>query len=482
VNGVIRLLSGLALAGAAACACAQSIPDADARISFDKANSAQQIPAQRSAGADGMTALHWAAYNDDTELAKKLVAEGADSTAQTMFGIQPLYLACLNGNAELTKLFLSKGANPNLSLRGGETVLMTAARTGIPEAAQALIDAGADVNAKARKGQSALMWAAAAGNTETVQLLIKAGADLAAPLESGFTPFLFAVREGHLPTARVFINAGADVKAVMKTRRTGGKNVRPGTSALMLAVENGHFDLAEMLLESGADPNDQRSGFAPLHALTWVRKPNRGDGDDGDPPPTGSGTMDSLEFARKLVKHGADPNLRLAAGKGGRGQLAREVMPPFMLACATADLPYMDLLLALGADPAIGNKDGATSLMAAAGLGTIAPSEEAGTEQEAIAAIELLLGKGLDINAVDGNGETAMHGAAYKSFPKVVELLAKRGAKTEIWNIKNKWGWTPLNIAEGHRPGNFKPSFETIAAIEKAVGNSNASPSSQAAP
>ena len=54
-------------------------------------------------------------------------------------------------------------------------------------------------------------------------------------------------------------------------------------SGLILAVENGHFDLAVALLEAGVDPNDQRSGFTALHALTWVRKPNRGDGDDARP-------------------------------------------------------------------------------------------------------------------------------------------------------------------------------------------------------
>jgi len=80
-------------------------------------------------------------------------------------------------------------------------------------------------------------------------------------------------------------------------------------------------------------------------------------------------------------------------------------------------------------------------------------------------AIEL----GGDVNAVDKNGETAMHGAAYKSFPRVVELLAKKGAKIETWNHKNKWGWTPLQIAEGYRPGNFKPSFETIDALHKVM-------------
>ena len=107
--------------------------------------------------------------------------------------------------------------------------------------------------------------------------------------------------------------------------------------------------------------------------------------------------------------------------------------------------------------------------MAAAGVGTLAPTEEAGTDPEAMEAVRLALELGGDINAVDDNGETAMHGAAYKSLPKVVQFLADKGARIEVWNRKNKYGWTPLSIAEGHRVGNFKPSPETIAALHRVM-------------
>src|SRR6185436_11287504 len=105
-----------------------------------------------------------------------------------------------------------------------------------------------------------------------------------------------------------------------------------------------------------------------------------------------------------------------------------------------------------------------------------APDEEAGTEGEALAAVEYLLTLGLDVNTVDANGETAMHGAAYKSLPKMVQLLADKGAKIDVWNKKDKYGWTPLLIAEGFRPGNFKPSFETIAAIHKVMKAAGVTP------
>jgi hypothetical protein len=67
------------------------------------------------------------------------------------------------------------------------------------------------------------------------------------------------------------------------------------------------------------------------------------------------------------------------------------------------------------------------------------------------------------------NGTSALHLAAYKSLPRVVGLLSDRGARIVVWNQKNRAGLTPLLIAEGYRPGNFKPSFETIAAVHKAM-------------
>ncbi len=419
--------------------------------------------------ADGMTALHWAVYRDDLETAKLLIAAKADVKAANRYGVTPLSLACTNGDENMVTLLLDSGADPDTTLRGGETVLFTAARTGKLDAVKALLARGADVNGKERRGQTPLMWAAAEGHAAVVEALINAGADLKASLPSGYTPLFFAVREGRAEVVRDLLKAGADVNAVMDVRKSAGKGPNKGTSPLVLAVENGHFELAVALLEAGADPNDQRSGFTALHTLTWVRKPNRGDDESGDPAPIGSGNMSSLELVDQLVKHGADVNIKLRRGTSGKGLLARKGATPFLIASQTDDVPLMKSLLRHGADPKRTNVDGATPLMAAAGLGTLAPGEEAGTEDEALEAVAVLLKLGLDVNAVDANGETATHGAAYKSLPRVVQLLADNGAKVEIWNRKDKYNWTPLSIAEGHRPGNFKPSPETIAALHKVM-------------
>ena len=419
--------------------------------------------------ADGMTALHWVAHRDDLETAKLLASANANATNR--YGVTPLSLACQNGSTAMVELLLAQGADANTSLRGGETVLMTAARTGKPGPVAALLSRGAIVDAKERRGQSALMWAAADGHAGVVELLLKAGADFRTALpDSGFTPLFFAARDGRAEVVRVLLQAGADVNEAMQPKKSNAKSPGKGTSALILAVENGHFELALDLVKAGADPNDQRSGFTPLHGMTWVRKPQRGE-DEGAPPPQGSGSLSGLQFIRELVKHGADVNARLTTGKGGAGLYSKVGATPFLMAASTADIAYLRLLIEFGADPSLANADNCTPLMVACGIGvgSAAANEVAGEEPDVLEVAQLLLKLGADVNVVDANGETAMHGAAYKNLPKVVQFLADQGAKVEVWNMKNKYGLDPLGIAEGHRPGNFKPSAETVDALRKVM-------------
>jgi ankyrin repeat protein len=486
--GAIRLGARglvLLLLAARTAAAGADAPLADAAEKLDRARVGALIAERcdvNQAQVDGMTALHWAVYHDDLKTAQVLVSAGANVKAANRYGVAPLSLVCTNGNGAMAALLLDAGADPNTALPGNETALMTAARTGKLGPVKALLARGADVNARETRGQTALMWAAADGHAAVISALLEAGADFRTPLPSGFTPLFFAVREGRIDAAKILLKAGADVNEAMQPKRASGKGPTKGTSPLIMAVENGHFELAVALLEAGADPNDQRSGFTALHTLTWVRKPNRGDDDSGAPAPIGSGNLSSLELVKQLISHGANVNERLKRGASGRGTLSRIGATPFLLAAVTADLPLMRTLLELGADPRVPNAQHCTPLLAAAGVGTRAPGEEAGTEPEVLEAVSFLLELGADINAVDDNGETAMHGAAYKSLPKVVQLLAAKGAKIEVWNRKNKYGWTPLLIAEGHRVGNFKPSVETIAALHRVMLAAGVSPPGQPAP
>ena len=127
----------------------------------------------------------------------------------------------------------------------------------------------------------------------------------------------------------------------------------------------------------------------------------------------------------------------------------------------------MRLLLELGADPLLPNFNNTTPLLAAAGVGTQEPLEEAGEESEALEAVKLMLDHGADINTVNNNGDTAMHGAAYNISPLVVKLLAERGADPQVWKNPNKFGRAPLFIAEGHSGRLPRPDALTIEAITK---------------
>jgi ankyrin repeat protein len=478
--GRIVRLSLLMFAMASTSLAADKPTVADAAEQRDRALISKLLAAGvdvNAAQVDGMTALHWAVYNDDAETAGLLVRSRANVNATNRYGVSPLFLACTNGNASLVRLLLDAGANANASLPGGETVLMTAARVGNLDAVKALLSRGANPNARERRDQTALMWAAAEGHAAVVRVLIEAGSAINATLASGFTPLFFAVREGHIDVARALVEAGVNVNETMKPKEerpaaTVGTNYEPvkkGMSPLLMAVENGHFELAIALVEAGANPNDQPTGFTPLHAISWVRRPDASDA--GGPPPIGSGRLTSLEFVRAIVERGAKVNARV--GKGVRGpavsatMLGTEGATPFLMAADRADVPLMRELLKAGADPFLPNADKTTPLMAAAGLGTANPLEEAGTEDEALEAVKVLLDLGADINAVDDKGDTAMHGAAYGNFPTIVQLLADRGADVEIWKKPDTEGRTPLFIAEGYKAGRPQPSRPTIDAIQR---------------
>lgn len=471
IFGIALLLSTVSLHGAGARA-----PLADAAEKMDRPR-VRALLKQRvdvnTPQADGMTALHWATYQDDLEIAKLLVRAGANVKAANRYGVTPLSLACTNGSGVMVEMLLKAGADPNAPLPGGETPLMTAARTGTLASVQALVSHGANVDSKDdRRGQTALMWAAAEGHAAVVQALIDADAGFGTRVPSGFTPLLFAVRDGRIGVVRVLLKAGADVNETIavdggRRRGYGGRLPPAGASALLLAVMNGHFELAAQLLDAGANPNADGPGYTVLHALTAVRKPGVG---DNDPPPEGSGSMSSIELVTRLAAAGADVDARMTKRANLNNTRLNEIgATPFLLAALTADAELMRTLAALGANPLLPNADQSTPLMAAAGLATRSPGEDAGTESEVLEAVQAALDLGADVNAVDNNGETAMHAAAYKNLPQVVKFLAARGARIDLWNRTDKFGWTPLAIAVGYRFGNFKPSPETEAAVREVM-------------
>jgi ankyrin repeat protein len=447
-------------------------------------------PAASAVEPDGTTPLHRAVHRGDVKAVNELIRSGADVNAANRYGVPPLSLAATNGDAAVLEALLKAGANPDSTQSEGETALMTASRTGVPAAVRTLLAHGADVNAKETwKGQTALMWAAAEGHAEAIQMLLEAGAQVNARSNAGWTALLFAAREGQIPAVKTLIAGGANADDALLARPggrgrgagaaaaggAGGNQQRPptrGSSALVLAVGSGHFELAAALLDAGADPNAAAQGWTALHHLTWIRKPGTG---SNDPAPYGSGNMDSLTLVRKLKAAGADVNARVTR-RPNVGVTALNFIgaTPFFMAARGGDTELMRLLVELGADPLLPNEDGTTPLMAAAGVGTHSPGEAAGTPVEALEAVKLAIELGGDVNTVDKNNNTAMHGAAFKQLPDVAKLLASKGADVSVWNRKNVSGWTPLRVAVGvHRGMNFRfhvPTADVLRELMVSAG------------
>ncbi|MGJ8641511.1 MAG: ankyrin repeat domain-containing protein [Opitutaceae bacterium] len=403
---------------------------------------------------DGSTALIWAAYHADADALARLLIKGANPNVENTFGVQAISVACQNGDLRSFEHLLAAGADLHLDQHKGKMLIFHAARSGNVDLVNRLLQLKADPNTKIGENQTPLMWAASEGHDSVVATLLKAGADPNAHTKPGFAPIHFAARDGNIGAIQLLLQAGVDVDApiIWKGGR-GFRSPRNHTTALTIAIENAEYETGIALLEARADPNDLRSGFAPLHTMTWVRKAHTGD--SSDPEPINYSRMTSLEFIDQLVEFGADVNL-LANGKA----------TAFYLAAQRADFAMMQRLVDLGADPHIANGKGTTALIVAAGVGRGAENDQAGTQEEAIKTVQLCLDLGLDINAVDTNGETAMHGAAYGQWPEMVHFLHKNGADIQVWNQINKSKWSPLLIAEGYRRGNFKPSYDTIDAIE----------------
>jgi ankyrin repeat protein len=511
---VAALLAAIVIASSVSLAAGQS-PLIDAVKRGDAAAVRALLAKKADVNAvepDGSTALHWAVQRDDVALVDLLIGAGVNVKAATRYKITPLSLACTNGDAALLNRLLKAGADPNATSEEGQTALMTASLTGKPEAVKLLLETGAEVNTvEPYKGQTALMWAASEGNAAAAEILLTHGADVKAKSKAGFTPLLFAVRNAHAGAAKVLLDHGASVNDVAPD----------GTSALNVAVVNAYFELASMLLDRGANPNMPDPRGSPLHTLAWLRKPGTDGaaavGNVGHAPPPATGNMTALELAKKLLEHGADPNIRVGwkentfGKEGGTArnppniQLGRHLLSyvgatPFYVAAKNGDAVYMKVLADHGANPTLTTKAGITPLMVAAGLDYWegeSPGPFAGvSEAERLEAVKLAVALGNDVNAVadfgdypmTGNtaytllyyphniddllelgvgdprwsGSTPLIGAVVSNQPSLVQWLVDHGARVDA---KTKLGWTPLLVAEGVFFANAKKEFPQAAAI-----------------
>jgi uncharacterized protein len=414
-----------------------------------------------AADPDGTTPLAWAADAGNTETVELLLHAGANPKARNRYGVTALSVAAGHGNGAIVDLLLKAGADPKASLPGGQTILMSAARAGNPEAVRLLIAHGSDVNAReSTYGETALMWAAAQNHPEAVQLLLAHGAEINARSDEEkyeqdhfglegvntilprghWTALMYAARQGSLEAARTLLEAGADKNAVDPD----------GTTALVLAIINGHYDTAALLLDKGADPNIADSaGMAALYAAVDMNTLGEV---YGRPERPSHDKLTALNLIGLLLDHGANPNAQLRsptlprAHTPGESTLA-EGSTPLMRAAKNGDAAAMRLLLEHGADPSITQKNHTTALMLAAGdgrgLGVFA--KDYATDKEMLEGVKVLVEKGVDVNAVNNNGQTAMH-FAVRASDDIVRYLAAHGARLDV---KDKQGRTPLDAALG---------------------------------
>jgi ankyrin repeat protein len=292
----------------------------------------------------------------------------------------------------------------------------------------------------------------------------------AVPSPSGaMSPLHYASRDGNIEMARLLVELGADV------------NLRSanGTGPLVTAITNNHIELALFLVEQGADINaaDDFYKRTPLFAAVEMRNPDY----VRDSAPPREDARDPMDLIRTLLTRGANPDAQVnttpfrgfyqvsANWANFDGQTA------FLRAALNGDIVLMRLLLTHGANPNLGTRDGATPLMAAAGVNWVVAQTFSRSDAEFLEAAQLCLELGNDVNAVNSQGFTAMHGAANRGFDAMIELLAKAGATLDV---KDKQGRTPMTFAEGVflavQPPVRKPT--TIALLERLTGTTAAPP------
>jgi ankyrin repeat protein len=370
-------------------------------------------------GADGSTAVMYAAANNDLELVRAMIKAGANVKLKNQLGTSAITEAAIIGSAPVIEALLKAGADPNFRTPDGETPLMAAARSGKVEAAKALLAAGADINAKESwGGQSAIMWASALSQTDMVKFLASKDANLndhgkvnqwerkiiqePRPKDmnkGGFTALHYAAREGCVACVENLLAAHADPDSEDPDRET----------PLLLALENMHFDTAAALVKGGADLDKwDLFGRSPVYMAADVSTlPMKGNGAVAVLPSPDK--LTAVDVGRMMLEKGANPNIQLKRrppyrdvpqDRGGDGMLAQGATP-LLRAARGGDDKFVALLLEYKALVDLPSKEGITPLMAAAGVdyGSRVTRGRNRTDEGVLATMALLIKAGADVNA-----------------------------------------------------------------------------------
>jgi ankyrin repeat protein len=504
---MIRVVAALALLATGAIPAAADTRLADAASKRDvaavRALLAQKVDVN-APDVQGTPALHAAARLDDIDIARLLLEAGADAKLANRYGVTPLTLATSNGSPAMMRMLLDAGADPGAVDPAGETMLMIAARVGVLEAVQLLIDRGAKVDAKdATYQQTALMVAVRENRLPIVKALIDQGADVNArtrtgqtpqwvlpnsvpgfghgvgivrgglpprgsrqPIPGSLSPLLYAARDGRLEIARILVAAKADIN------QTDANAITP----LITAIVNNRVDVARFLIDSGADVHAADwYGRTPLWAAVETRNmdvDNASFVNSIDREPL-------LDLIKVLLAKGVEVNVRTKEVPPIRRAFLRVTgslewvdftgMTPFLYAARAGDVTVMRLLLEHKADPHIPTFAGTTPLMAAAGINWVFDQTYDEGPEKLLEAVKLCHDLGMDVNAVNSMGLTALMGAANRGSDAIIRFLVDKGARLDP---KDKEGRTALTWAEGvflaTHPAKPKPT--AIALLKTLMG------------
>jgi len=267
-----------------------------------------------------------------------------------------------------------------------------------------------------------------------------------APIPGNMSPLMYAAREGKIDAARLLLDAGANVNEVDKN----------DISPLFMAISNNHPDMARFLIDKGANINAKDwYGRTPLFAAVEMRNADM-DYRTFELLQSPEDRKAMLDFIKLLLEKGVDPNIQVTEVPPLRswmyllgGSLAWvdfTGQTPFLLASLSGDVSTMRLLLEYKADPKIATYGGTTPLMAASGVNWVFSQTYSEGEPALLEAVKLCVELGMDVNAKNSMGLTALMGAANRGSDSIIEYLVSKGAKLDA---KDNVGRTPYNWAEG---------------------------------
>lgn len=411
----------------------------------------------------GRTPLHYAAGvyraagpRKHLEVAKLLLAKGADVNARAQGGYTPLHVASGNyGNGHVAALLLANGADVNAKDRRG-TPLAAAALAGKLEVVKLLLSQGADPNVVDSNGHRPLDLIISVGtwydrHDEIFIRILEAGASLAPP-ERGHSPIAAAMRRGRpkLVLAMLDKGGGADAALVEHIGSGAHREVLEALLARNVAVFTGE-GVGATLLHGAACTKD-------VAFFDWVLA-NTPDvnvrAEDGSTPLHKAARCANADTTAKLLARQADVNALNTDGAAPINELH-----------GGNTLSILRTLLDAGANPNISSKDGRTPLMGTVYVSSPVSARlllERGANVNAknrwgrtalheaarlykVEVAEVILGaKDLKVDEPNDEGETALHMVVRSGGPRLVPLLLKRGADK---SLRGKDGKTALEIVE----------------------------------